>query len=145
MTQSEQLSGAALNHAIAERLGWRIEKAGTRYIVTDPQGKQEAYQKKAWAEAYILRRVPDWANNVGYALALCERMARERNLSFSLWSDRNIGIRKSETGVMFSVNNPRSAADIEPVICAFKPGDITSLTTALARLALAALTQEAHE
>jgi hypothetical protein len=135
MTTSD-LSGAALNHAIAERLGWRIEKAGARYIVTDPQGKQEAYQKKAWAEAYILRRAPDWANSVGDALALCKQLAREHPGSLWQWA-----IEIFEMDADRPITIVRFANHSQTYYSA--GGETDAL--ALARLALAALTQEAHE
>jgi hypothetical protein len=139
MTQTEQLSGAALNLALAFAQGWRLEKVGARYIITAPDGKQEMYQKKAWAEARILKQCPDWSSDVGAALALCLDIGAHMQPRHAAGA-ADLGGRAIAyflqphtvyTGGAFNGFTSTLAAE----------GDTPAL--ALARLALAALTQEA--
>lgn len=78
------LSGAALNRAIAEKLGWRVEQrtlshsgAMLWYVLVRPDGTTYECeddtlprQLDATNAKYLWEYTPDWANDVGAALEL---------------------------------------------------------------------------
>lgn len=140
---TEPLTGAALNRAIAERLGWRVELVDGLQRLYAPNGALIAGEAVITFNGIqigvddpvdLWREVPDWANDAGESLALCADIGRKHQWHIEIdpfwYGDGGI------TEARFTDHDPEAGH-----FWIFE-ADGETFALALARLALAALERE---